>query len=109
MAVKTLERCLRCGTIMRNGRAYCPSCGWDPKAAPVEEAKPAAAEANQEKGPKKVVAKAGVKMCPICMASVPEEQMVEHETQKICPNCAENMRNKQAKKAAGPPPEKEKK
>jgi len=105
MAVKTLDRCLRCGTMMRNGRAFCPSCGWDPKAPPPEEIK---TEAPQEKGPKKVVAKAGVKMCSICMASVPEEQMIEHEGQKICPSCGENMRNKQAKKGAAPGPEKDK-
>jgi hypothetical protein len=111
MAVKTVERCLRCGTIMRNGRAFCPSCGWDPKAPPVEEVTAEATQGEKEKGPKKVVAKAGVKICPICTASAPEDQMVEFEGNKICPSCAENMRNKQAKKgpAPTPPQEKEKK
>jgi hypothetical protein len=44
------------------------------------------------------------------MASTPEDQLVELDSQKICPTCAENMKNKAAKKAAGPqPPAPEKK
>jgi RNA polymerase subunit RPABC4/transcription elongation factor Spt4 len=95
-------RCKRCSTILRNNRTVCPCCGWDLN-APVETAA-AGGEAPVERGPRKVVAKAGVRMCPICMSSVPEEQLVEVDSQKICPTCAENMKNKAAKKAAGPPP-----
>ncbi len=29
MLVGTDERCARCGTLMRGGRAICPSCGLD--------------------------------------------------------------------------------
>ena len=99
-------RCKRCATILRNNRTVCPCCGWDMN-APAEAA--AGGDAPSEKGPRKVAAKAGVKMCPICMSSVPEEQLIELDGQKICPTCAENMKNKAAKKAAGPPPAAEKK
>jgi hypothetical protein len=106
MATPTITRCKRCATILRKSRTVCPCCGLDINAA--EEpaaADPAAAGAPVEKGAKKVAAKAGVKMCQVCMASVPEEQLVEQNGQKVCPTCAEGMRTKAAKKAA-PPPEK---
>ncbi len=75
--------------------------------APTPQEAPAAESAQPQQAGhviKKVAAKAGVKMCMICMASVPEDQMVEQDGQKICPGCAENIRNKAMKKAAGPPP-----
>jgi hypothetical protein len=113
MATQTVTRCKRCGTILRNNRTVCPCCSLDIH-APEEtaDAGPASGEKSAvpaEKGPKKVTAKAGVKMCQICMAAVPEDQLAELNGQKICPTCAENMRNKAAKKAAAPPPQPEKK
>jgi hypothetical protein len=98
MAVAAVERCKRCGTKMRNNRKVCACCAYDPS-EPV-----ATAEEAQPGHIRKVAAKAGVKMCAICMSSVPVDQMVEQDGQKICPDCAENMKNKAMKKAAGPPP-----
>lgn len=113
MATQTVTRCKRCATILRNNRTVCPCCSLDIHAPyePAEVPSPGSDKAAgpADKGPKKVTAKAGVKMCQICMAAVPEEQLTEHDGQKICPTCAENMRNKAAKKAAAPPPQPEKK
>jgi rRNA maturation endonuclease Nob1 len=109
VAAAATERCQRCGTKIRNRRTLCPSCGHDLKAVvePVAEAPTAETQATPSSGVpmiKKVAAKAGVKMCGICMASVPEAEMVEANGQKVCPSCAENMKNKAMKKAASGPP-----
>lgn len=102
-AVTVADRCKRCGTKMRNGRKVCPCCGYDPS-----DTSQGAEDEAASGGPqiRKVSAKAGVKMCAICMSSVQEDQMIEQDGQKICPDCAENMKNKAMKKAAGPPPPK---
>ena len=106
MAVSASSRCKRCATVLRNTRTVCPCCGWDMNAPPGTQSGESPAV---EKGPKKVTAKAGVRMCPICMSSVAEEQLVDLETQKVCPTCAENMKNKAAKKNAPPAQQPEKK
>ena len=105
MAVGAMERCKRCGTKIRNERTVCPSCGLDltapaPAAAPIPVAEPAAETPAVKK---RVNAKAGVKICQVCMASVPEEQVVELDNQKLCPTCAERMQSKAVKKSAPPP------
>ncbi|HEY3324840.1 MAG TPA: hypothetical protein VGP72_30585 [Planctomycetota bacterium] len=94
------NRCRRCGTLLRN-RKVCPCCGFDgAEGAPVTLQVSADAEAHAPRI-REVTAKAGVKMCGICMESTPEDQLVEQDGQKICPNCAENLRNKAARKLAG--------
>ena len=108
MAVKAAAvRCKRCATMLRNGRTVCPCCALDINEPPEDpNARPASNSSTPtvEKGPKKVAAKAGVKMCQVCMISVPEEQLVDEGGQKVCPTCSENMRTKAAKKSAPPPP-----
>ena len=91
MSTATIERCRRCATQLRNQRQVCPCCGWDLAEAEASEGKPSI---------KKVAAKAGVKMCPVCMSSIPEEQLVEYQGQKLCSSCADGLKNKAAKKAA---------
>ena len=109
MAVKTETRCMCCGTKIRNNRAVCPSCGLDLKAPLPEQPEQNSHDSNAASGGpgiKKAAAKPGMKICPICLASVPEEQITEQDGQKICPACIENMKNKAAKKAVQPPPQK---
>ena len=102
MATLAIERCRRCGTKIRNQRQACPSCGWDLKEPDPNQAGDDLAEAHGHVI-KKVSAKANVRICAICMATVPEEQVIEQDGQKICPTCAENIKNKAMKKTAGPP------
>lgn len=111
MAVSTITRCKRCGTVLRNNRTVCPCCSLDVNAPPEDPSAQAAERPGSksstptaEKGPKKVAAKAGVKMCQVCTSSTPEDQLVDEGGQKVCPTCAESMRTKAAKKSA--PPEK---
>jgi len=99
------ERCRRCGTVLRNNRRLCPCCGLDTAAADASAADAPAFPQEDAAGAhrvKQVAAKAGVKLCAICMASVPEQELVEHENQQICPTCAENVRMKQMRKAGQP-------
>ncbi|MGD0093576.1 MAG: hypothetical protein ABSE73_27010 [Planctomycetota bacterium] len=90
------DRCLRCGTKMRNNRLVCPCCGLEVAQA----GQPSAAEQDPRpsKTIKKVAAKAGVKICGMCLATVPEQEIVDHEGQKVCPACAENLRKKTFKR-----------
>jgi hypothetical protein len=107
-APAAVERCFRCATKIRGKRTVCPSCGLDLN-APIEQdagGQAAAENAPSAQSIKKVAAKAGVKMCMICMQSVPEDQMIEQDGQKICPDCAESMKKKGARKPPAPPPEK---
>jgi hypothetical protein len=111
MAPPVVERCYRCATKIRNHRKLCPCCGLDLN-APIEHAGDAAASGEQphaassSQGIKKVSAKAGVRMCLICTQSVQEDQMVEQDGQKICPECAEIMKKKVSKKVAPAPDKK---
>jgi len=100
MTTALADRCQRCGTKIRNKRTICPSCGMDLSAAKDQGA---SEESPATPAIKKVVAKAGVKMCAICMMSVPDDQLVEQDGQKICPTCAENMKNKALRKSSSPP------
>ena len=106
MPVKTLARCKRCATVLRNGRTVCPCCALDINAPAEDPERPESKSSapTVEKGPKKVAAKAGVKMCQVCTVSTPEEQIVEVDGQKVCPTCADNMRLKAAKKNNPPAP-----
>ena len=110
MAVKTVSRCKRCATVLRNNRTVCPCCALDVNAPPedptAERPSSNSSTPTVEKGPKKVAAKAGVKMCQVCTTSTPEDQLVDEGGQKVCPTCSENMRTKAAKKSAPPQPEK---
>lgn len=105
-ATTVADRCHRCGTKMRNNRKVCPCCGWDTSEPEPEMLSEKPLDADRPSGHqiRKVAAKAGVKMCAICMASVPEEQLLEQDSQKICPTCSDNLKNKAARKAAGSPP-----
>lgn len=94
-----VDRCKRCGTKIRNQRTVCPSCGLDLAAlagAKVEVAE----EAPAAPAIRKVAAKAGVKMCGVCMASVPEAELLDIDGQKMCANCAEKMKSKALRKGA---------
>ncbi|HYG78581.1 MAG TPA: hypothetical protein VEK08_26515 [Planctomycetota bacterium] len=108
MAVATTDRCLRCATKLRAPRKVCPCCGWDPSAPPEEKSEAAGGDSGKPAShqPRRVTAKAGVKICPVCMNSVAEEQLVEQEGQRVCQSCADSLKSKAAKKAAGPPPDK---
>ena len=106
VATAVPDRCRRCGTKLRKNRQVCPCCGWD--VASAEQPVMGQAGAGQEEGQsapaiRKVAARAGVRMCAICMASVPEQEIVEHEGQGICPACAEGIRKKAGRKATGAP------
>lgn len=52
-----------------------------------------------------MAAKAGVRMCAICMTSVPEAELVDFEGQQICPQCAESVQKKAARRAGMGGPE----
>ena len=93
MLVGTDERCARCGTLLRSGRAICPSCGLDQTSLeahpshveipmPVMESKPAAIKKS---------------ICPACMSSVRDDTMVEYEHSRICPECHDRMKSKVAR------------
>lgn len=106
MSATVADRCRRCGTKMRNSRKVCPCCGYDinePEPEMLSE-KPLDSDKPSAHQIRKVTAKAGVKMCAICMSSVPEEQLIDQDNQKICPTCADSLKSKAAKKAAGAPP-----
>lgn len=109
MTAKAEFRCLGCGTKIRNNRAVCPSCGMDLNAALTDQPVQSSQDANAIKTASefnKTAVKALLKICDICLASTPEEQIVDLEGQKICVACADNMKNKAAKKAASAPPKK---
>lgn len=98
MLVGTDERCARCGTLLRGGRNLCPSCGLDQKSA---EANPVLNEAALV-APKAAEVKAAPNkksICPACMNSVRDDTMVAYEDSRICPDCAERIKEKKARKA----------
>jgi predicted RNA-binding Zn-ribbon protein involved in translation (DUF1610 family) len=102
MADATTDRCQRCGTRIRNQRPVCPSCGLDiAGGAAAAAAGPTSEEVLPARGIRQVAAKAGVRMCAICMTSVPETELVDFEGQQICPQCAESVQKKAARRAAG--------
>ena len=101
MLVGSVERCARCGTLLRAGRSICPSCGMDQNAAPEPIALAAAAPetATPDTGPasfKKAI-------CPACMTSVREDTMLVFEKTRMCPSCHERMKGKQDRKKAEVP------
>jgi ribosomal protein L37E len=107
MSTATVERCNRCGTRLRNNRPICPCCGYEvarPATPSSEQSSSGQEDAQPAHGIKKVAAKAGVKICPICMASVNETDLVDNEGQKVCPTCDENLRRKALRKATQPLP-----
>lgn len=112
VATSSVIRCKRCATILRN-RTVCPSCGLEVSAAPAggsgaAKAVGAASASGAAKGvgaasasgsaksvsssvSKRNPGKVGMKMCPVCFSSVSEETLVEHNGQKICPECQMNL------------------
>ena len=114
MALGTVEsakgtRCLRCGTLIRANRPRCPSCDLDftmssssPAPEPVARASSSSRSAPAESKAKPRKAKEGVKLCPMCMNSVTENEMGEANGQKVCAACANSVKQKAAK----PKPEK---
>jgi len=110
MEAAVADRCARCGTKLRNNRQVCPCCGYEiahPGANSSEQSASGQEDGQPTHSIKKVAAKAGVKICPICMASVPETDLVDNEGQQVCPTCDENLRKKALRKAgmAPPPPQ----
>lgn len=100
MLVGGVERCARCGTLLRAGRNVCPSCGMDQTAKPEPIAAAAApAQPKNETGPasfKKAI-------CPACMTSVREDTMLEFSKTRMCPSCHERMKGKHDRKKAEVP------
>lgn len=96
MLVGGVERCARCGTLLRGGRQVCPSCGLDQAAmdAPPPEAAAASAVMESGQSPSKKV------ICPACMMSVPANTLTEFGGQKLCPNCFDQMKAKHERKKA---------
>jgi hypothetical protein len=92
-SVKT--RCKRCATILRNSRKICPCCNLDVNAPEVDQAQAEVAKTPAEepgqKKPRAATAKTGVKICPICMATVPEAEMIDHQGKRVCPACAQRV------------------
>lgn len=101
-------RCKRCATILRNSRKICPCCNLDVNAPPEVEAQPEAAKTPAaETGPKKprpATAKTGMKICPICMATVPEAEMTDSNGKRVCPACAQRILKGPASGAGGGTP-----
>lgn len=95
-------RCLRCGTLLRNGRNACPSCGLGLGEDESNEAPKAAASSHQSArpAPRPVAAKSGVRMCPVCMATVAEIDLSDVKGQLICNPCAVALLSKEKKKQA---------
>ena len=107
MDVAIADRCTRCGTKLRNNRQVCPCCGYElarPGASSSDQSASGEEAAQSAHSIKKVAAKAGVKICAICMASVPETDLVDNEGQLVCPTCDENLRRKAMRKAGMAPP-----
>ncbi|HYG74874.1 MAG TPA: hypothetical protein VEK08_07720 [Planctomycetota bacterium] len=84
-------RCKRCATILRN-RKVCPCCSWD-STAPAEtpdvsvEKSGAAAKPERQRAPRP-----SMKLCPVCVSSIPEAELVEVEGQRVCAACAEHLK-----------------
>ncbi len=95
MLVGSDERCARCATLLRNGRTVCPSCGLDQASAEAQPAKSDAQSPAAEAKPPAIKKS----ICPVCMSSVREDALVEHERSRICPDCFERMKAKASKKA----------
>jgi RNA polymerase subunit RPABC4/transcription elongation factor Spt4 len=92
MLVGAEERCARCGTLLRGGRQLCPSCGLDqqsPEATgPLAEVPVAVAPVETKTvAPRKSI-------CPTCMSSVREDQLVDYEGQRLCGDCKERIKAK---------------
>ncbi len=106
MSIALVPQCCRCGTKLRN-RKVCPCCGYDAAASevkmPVATPISMANEHTSGRMIRKVAAKAGVKMCAICMHSTPEEELADENGHLICPACVESLRTKAARKASHPP------
>ncbi|MCW8132245.1 MAG: hypothetical protein KIS92_17995 [Planctomycetota bacterium] len=84
-------RCRRCATILRN-RNVCPSCGFDAGAAAASQIVAVEDEPQAQAAPApRRGGKAGMKMCPVCFSSVAEAEMVDHNGQRVCPECQRNL------------------
>ena len=91
MLVGAEERCARCGTLLRSGRQLCPSCGLDQTAAEaagvLDEAPAEAPVETKPAAPRKSI-------CPTCMSTVSEDQLVDYDGQRICGDCKERIKAK---------------
>jgi predicted amidophosphoribosyltransferase len=94
MLVGGVERCARCGTQLRAGRSVCPSCGLDQAASETQPEQISVSEPAEAPRP----APAKKTICPSCMTSVLESTMVDYQDGRICPECAERMKNKAQRK-----------
>lgn len=90
-------RCLRCGTLMRGLREICPCCGWEKANA---GAPAVAAPVESRRGSSKT----GMKICPLCLSTVPEAELSDVGGQKLCAVCSEAMLKKANKASAPQPP-----
>lgn len=97
MLVGGVERCARCGTLLRSGRRECPSCGLDQAAAEMKvEAPKSAAPMPARHETRTIPVKKSI--CPACMASVRDDALVEYQNSRICPDCHERIKGKLARK-----------
>jgi len=111
-------RCIRCATLIRNSRKNCPSCDLDLTAS---NSAPANGNGHSKSNSKVVsrvgsrvgsavnpasdssarnknrAARAGMKLCPVCMSSVNESEMSESSGQMVCNACAVKLKNKPAR------------
>lgn len=123
---ESVPRCRRCATLLRQPRPTCPSCGatqtdleplavqmTPPNPTPIVPcASPTGAPARPggtPAGPAPARGLIGIvkapppppkpkmKMCELCLTSLPEREVVEHEGRKICPECRGNLLRKSGK------------
>lgn len=83
-----VKRCLRCGTAIRK-RVVCPSCGYE--VLPDSDGPTPGVTSTQ--GP--------MKMCAICMESVPEHELMAFAGQEVCADCFESVSGEEAPLEAG--------
>lgn len=58
-----------------------------PAANKVEGSAPAEPAKAAPKAIRPVAAKAGMKLCPVCMKAIAEAEMLEHKGKKVCADC----------------------
>jgi len=99
-APENVTRCQRCATKLRNSRKRCPCCDLD-LSAPL----PVLVDSDKEPAPgeKRIrPARPTNKLCPVCMSSFPEAEMLESGGKMVCKECSEVMSKSGAKGGSMP-------